>query len=57
MLIVYNQGKGLDWELHISLAKGYGQKFVQQLKTMIYVAVLGREAVFFFYMVQVSKGR
>ena len=24
MLTVYNQGKDLDWQLHISIAKGYG---------------------------------
>ena len=43
--------------MHISLAKGYGYKFVQPFKTLIYVALLGREAIFVFYMAQISKGR
>ena len=57
MLTVCNLGKYLDWQLHISLAKVCGQKFVQPLKTMIYVVVLGREAIFVFYIVEVAKGR
>ena len=52
-----NKGKDLEWQLYISLAKGYGQKYGQHLKTIIYAAVLGREAVFFFYMALVSKER
>ena len=55
MLTVYNQDKVLDWQLNISVAKGYGYKFVQPIKTMIYVIVLGRQATFLFYMVEVSK--
>ena len=55
MLTVYNQDKDLDWQLHISVAKGYGYKFVQPIKTMIYVIVLGRQATFLFYTVEVSK--
>ena len=55
MLTVYNQDKVLDWQLNISVAKGYGYKFVQPIKTMIYVTVLGRQATFLFYMVEVSK--
>ena len=51
MLTVYNQGKDLHWQFDISLAKDYGQKFVQPLKTM------SRDAIFLFYMVYVSKGR
>ena len=43
--------------MHISLANGYGLKFVQPFRTMIYVVGLGRETIFLFYMVQVSKGR
>ena len=49
--------KYLDRQLHVSLAKGYGYKFVQPLKTIIYVAVLSRGAFSLFCMVQVSKGR
>ena len=56
-LTVYNHGNDLDGQLHFSLAKGYGQSFVQPLKTMIYAAVLDAIAIFLFYMVQVSKGR
>ena len=55
MLTVYNQDKDLDWQLNISVAKGYGYKFVQPIKTMIYVIVLGRQATFLFYTVEVSK--
>ena len=55
MLTVYNQDKVLDWQLNISVAKGYGYKFVQPIKTMIYVIVLGRQATFLFYTVEVSK--
>ena len=55
MLTVYNQDKDLDWQLHISVAKGYGYKFVQPIKRMIYVIVLSRQATFLFYMVEVSK--
>ena len=43
-----NQGKNLEWQLNISLAKDYGQKFVQQLKTIICVAVLGGKAISIF---------
>ena len=32
MLTVSNPGKYLDWQLHISLAKVCGWKFVQPLK-------------------------
>ena len=50
-----NQGKDLDWQLQISLAKGY--KFVQQLKTMIHVAVLGKRSYPVIHTALVSKGR
>ena len=45
MLTVYNQGKELDWQFQIFLAKGYDSKFVQPLKTIIYITMLGREAI------------
>ena len=51
MLTVYNQ------ELHISLAKGYDQKSVQPLKIMIYVAVLGREAISLFLHGSTKQGK
>ena len=35
--------RDLEGYLHIYLAKKYGQKFVQQLKTMIYEELLVRE--------------
>ena len=43
-----NQGKDLDWQLQISLAKGYSWKFVKRLKSMIPVAVLGKEAILLY---------
>ena len=37
--------------------KGYGYKYVQQLKTIIYAAVLARDVISFFFMALVSKRR
>ena len=57
MLTVYNHDKVRDGQLHIPLAKGYGQKLVQPLKTMIYVAESGREAIFLCFHGSGKQGK
>ena len=52
-----NNGKDREWQLHISVPKGYNWKYMQQIKTIIHALMLGREAVSFIFMAIVSKRR